>query len=266
MVVVMASARVRYRLINNEETPTGIIKVPAIGALFWVIKVLTTGTGEAASDFLGSVSIPLAAIIGLVGFCAAMRLQMRATRYVPYLYWFAVAMVALIGTMGADVIHLAGLPYTVTTALTAVALGVIFFAWHRSEGTLSIHSINTPRREVFYWLTVLATFALGTALGDLSAVTFNLGFLPSAILFAALMAVPALAYWKFDVSAITTFWAAYVITRPLGASVADWLGKPASRSGLGVGDGPVTLAGAVLIAALVAYVTRQWMNTRRTST
>jgi uncharacterized membrane-anchored protein len=232
-------------------------KVPEITALFWVVKVLTTGLGEAASDYLGKVSIALAAGVGLIGFVVAMWLQLRTRRYVPWVYWSAVLMVAVFGTMAADGLHVVlGIPYTVSTAFYAVALAVVFVLWHRTEGTLSIHSIVSRRREVWYWLTVLLTFALGTALGDLTAFVLNLGYLPSAVLFAVVMAVPAIA-WKAGLNPVLTFWTAYVVTRPLGASVADWLGKPPSHAGgLGFGDGTVTAVGFVVFVVLVAVIQR----------
>jgi uncharacterized membrane-anchored protein len=230
-------------------------KVPEITALFWVIKVLTTGLGEAASDYLGSVSIPLAAGVGLVCFAVAMWVQFRTTRYVPVVYWAAVLMVAVFGTMTADGPHkILGIPYTVTTAAYAVALAVVFVLWRRSEGTLSIHSIVTRSREVWYWLTVLLTFALGTALGDLTAIAFHLGFLASGVLFAVVIAIPAIGR-RLGLNPVVAFWAAYVVTRPLGASFADWLGKPSSLAGgLALGDGAVAAVGFVVFVLLVAYV------------
>jgi uncharacterized membrane-anchored protein len=230
-------------------------KVPEITALFWVIKVLTTGLGEAASDYLGGVSIVLAAAVGLIGFLVAMGLQFRARRYVPGVYWTAVLMVAVFGTMTADGPHkVLGIPYEVTTAAYAVALASVFLLWRRTEGTLSIHSINTRRREVWYWLTVLLTFALGTALGDLTAIAFHLGFLASAVLFAVVIAVPAIG-WRLGLNPVVAFWSAYVVTRPLGASIADWLGKPpAIAGGLGLGDGAVAAVGFLLFVVLVGYL------------
>jgi uncharacterized membrane-anchored protein len=231
-------------------------KVPEITALFWVIKVLTTGMGEAASDYLGTVSLALAGVVGVLGFLGALWLQFRTRRYVPVVYWLAVAMVAVFGTMAADALHVAlDVPYLFSTAFYAVALAVVFALWRRSEGTLSIHSIVTRRRELWYWLTVLLTFALGTAAGDLTADTLRLGFFGSAVLFAVAIAVPALAWWRFRLNPVVAFWSAYVITRPLGASVADWLGKPHSfGGGLGYGDGTVAGVATVVIVALVAYV------------
>jgi uncharacterized membrane-anchored protein len=231
-------------------------KVPEITAVFWVIKVLTTGIGEATSDYLGQLSLVLAGAVGLIGFVAALTLQFRARRYVPVVYWFAVLMVAVFGTMAADALHVVlGVSYFVTTGFYAVLLAAVFVLWRRSEGTLSIHSITTRRREVWYWLTVLLTFALGTAAGDLTAFALNLGYLPSVVLFAVVIAVPAVGWWRFRMNSVLAFWFAYVVTRPLGASVADWLGKPHTHAGgLGLGDGAVTAVGLVVFVLLVGFV------------
>jgi len=229
-------------------------KVPEITALFWVIKILTTGTGEAASDWFASVNLLLAAAIGAVGFAVSMAVQFRTRRYVPAAYWFAVLMVAVFGTMAADGLHkVVGIPYVLTTALYAVALAVVFMLWRRTEGTLSIHSIHTRRRELWYWLTVLLTFALGTAAGDLTAFVVHLGYFWSGVLFAAAIAVPAVG-WRSGLNPVVAFWTAYVLTRPLGASFADWLGKSHALGGLGWGDDIVTAVATVVIALLVAYV------------
>jgi uncharacterized membrane-anchored protein len=230
-------------------------KVPAITALFWVLKILTTGMGEAMSDFLGTVSVPLAAAVGLGGIVLALRLQLRARRYHAPTYWFAVMMVAVFGTMAADGVHDgAGVSYAVTTPFFALVLAGVLVAWHRREGTLSIHSITTRRREAFYWWAVLASFALGTAAGDLTAMTLHLGFLDSAVLFGALIAIPLAGWWSGRVNPVVAFWAAYVVTRPLGASFADWFGKPHAQSGIGWGDGTVSAAALVVFVALVALV------------
>lgn len=232
-------------------------KVPEILVMFWVLKLLTTGLGEAGSDFLGQVSVPLAGLIGVGGLYVALRRQLRAPRYHAPTYWFAVLMVAVFGTMMADgVKDGAGISYSVTTAVYAIAVAIVFAVWHRTEGTLSIHSITTRRRETFYWAAVLATFALGTAAGDLTAVELNLGFFGSALVFAAVIAVPAVAWWRFNLNPVVAFWSCYVVTRPLGASFADWFGKPADRTGLGLGDGPVTALGLVVFVALVVWVAR----------
>jgi uncharacterized membrane-anchored protein len=231
-------------------------KVPEITALFWVIKVLTTGMGESTSDFLGNTNLVLAGVLGVLGLAVALWLQLRTRRYVAWIYWLAVAMVAVFGTMAADGLHVGlGIPYVVTTVFYGLVLAVVFALWYRSEGTLSIHSITTRRREVYYWITVLTTFALGTAAGDLTATSMGLGFFASGILFAAAIAVPAIAWWRFGLNPVLAFWFAYVITRPLGASFADWFGKPHSvGGGLGFGDGVVTAYSGIVIVGLVAYV------------
>jgi uncharacterized membrane-anchored protein len=185
----------------------------------------------------------------------ALFLQFRARGYVAWRYWLAVAMVGVFGTMAADALHVGlGVPYVASSIFYAVALTAVFATWYASERTLSIHSIHTPRRELFYWAAVLSTFALGTAVGDLTAVTFGLGYLASAVLFAAAIMVPAIGYWRFGLNAILAFWAAYVLTRPLGASIADWLAVSHARGGLDLGTGPVSLALAALIALFVAYL------------
>jgi uncharacterized membrane-anchored protein len=231
-------------------------KVPEVTVLFWVIKVLTTGMGETTSDFLAHNLDPVVAV-GIVGviFAASLVLQFMVRRYVVAVYWFAIVMVSVFGTMAADVLHIAlGVPYAVSTVVFAVALAAIFVIWYRFERTLSIHSIYTPRREFFYWASVLTTFALGTAAGDLTAVTLHLGYLASGVMFAVVIAIPAVAHWRLGMNSVLAFWFAYVITRPLGASFADWLGVPPKRGGVNLGTGPVSLTLAVVIAGLVGYL------------
>jgi uncharacterized membrane-anchored protein len=190
------------------------------------------------------------------GLWLALRLQVRRPAYSAPYYWFAVMMVAVFGTMAADGIHDgASIAYAITTPLFALITALIFAAWYRSEGTLSIHSINTRRRERFYWAAVLATFALGTAAGDLTAYQLNIGLWPSVLLFAAIIAIPAVMWWRGAMNPILAFWFAYVITRPLGASFADGFSKPVA-GGLNMGDGTVSAIALVIFVALVAYVAR----------
>src|SRR6202044_3808012 len=223
--------------------------------IFWVLKLLTTGMGEAMADFLGQQNVPRAAAIGIFGLWLALWLQLRQREYRAPYYWFAVMMVAVFGTMAADGIHDgAGIPYAATTPLFAVIVAATFFFWYRSEGTLSIHSINTRRREAFYWTAVLGTFALGTAAGDLTAYQLNLGFWPSAILYAVVFAIPAVGWLRFNLNPIVAFWTAYVLTRPLGASFADGFSKP-TNGGLSLGDPTVSLIAFVVFAALVGWIT-----------
>jgi uncharacterized membrane-anchored protein len=229
-------------------------KVPEITLLFWIIKVLTTGMGEAMSDFMGQQSVPIAGAVGVLGFAFALRLQLRAKAYSAAVYWFAVMMVAVFGTMVADGIKDGlGLSYAVTTPVFALGVALVFWRWHRSEGTLSIHSITTRRRERYYWLAVLGTFALGTAAGDLTAMTLHLGWLASIALFAVAIVLPALAWARGALNPIAAFWLSYILTRPLGASIADWFGKP-DNGGLGLGDGTVSAIALVAFVALVGYL------------
>ncbi len=231
-------------------------KVPEITVLFWIIKVLSTGMGETTSDFLVYAIDPVIAVcIGAVVFAAALALQFSARRYVPWIYWLTVAMVSVFGTMAADVAHIViGVPYIVSSAVFAAALAAIFVVWYRVEGTLSIHSITSRRREVFYWLTVLATFALGTAVGDLAATTLHLGYLASGVLFAVVIAIPAVAFRWRRLNAVIAFWFAYIVTRPLGASFADWMGVSHARGGLAWGTGPVSAVLAGIIVVLVSVI------------
>lgn len=233
-------------------------KVPEITAVFWLIKLLTTGMGEAASDFLAGISLVLAGGLGVIGFVVAMVWQLRTDRYVTGIYWFAVAMIAVFGTMAADGLHVVlGIPYVASTIFYVVVVAAILGWWYRSEGTLSIHSISTARRERFYWATVLATFALGTAAGDLTAASMHLGYLWSTVLFTVVIAVPAVGWWRFRLNPVLAFWFAYIITRPVGASLADWFAKPPSKHhGLGYGDGTVTAIATLAIIGLVIYVAR----------
>jgi uncharacterized membrane-anchored protein len=231
-------------------------KVPEVTPGFWVTKVLTTGMGEATSDTLVHQLPPVIAVMfGFVALVIALALQFAAPRYRPWIYWLAVVMVAVFGTMAADVLHIQfGIPYLVSTIFFAIVLTAVFVIWNSTEHTLSIHTINTLRREAFYWLTVMATFALGTAAGDMTATTFHLGYFVSGVLFTLLIAVPAAAHRWFGLNAIFAFWFAYILTRPLGASYADWLGVSHARGGLNWGSGSVALGMTVLIVIAVALL------------
>ena len=232
-------------------------KVPEIIFLFWVIKILTTAGGEATSDYLAlDLGSRLEAGCIEAGiFVVALVWQFRTRRYVAAAYWLLAYAIAIFGTGVADAMHLfVGIPYAGTTALWAVVLALIFWLWHRSERTLSIHSICTRRRESYYWAVVFATFALGTALGDFTAASLHLGYLASGILFFVVILIPALFWWRFGLNAVVAFWFAYVVTRPLGASYADWMGVSKSVGGLGFGRGPVAIGLTIPIVALVAYL------------
>jgi uncharacterized membrane-anchored protein len=232
-------------------------KVPAVGIFFWITKIFTTGMGETASDWLVTHFVPeIGVALGALGLMVAFVFQFSAKRYLPWIYWFAVIMVSVFGTMAADLVHVVlGVPYLTSSIFFAIVLGIIFVAWYRFEKTLSIHSIYTKRREVFYWATVLTTFALGTAAGDMTAIVLHLGYFVSGIVFAVLIVIPAIGFYKFKMNEIFAFWFAYIITRPLGASFADWMGVSIARGGLGWGTGPVSLALLILIIGCVGYLT-----------
>lgn len=239
----------------HSAARTMLTKVPEATALFWVTKVLTTGMGETASDYFGRspfvvVIVAVAAIV-LVGSLVA---QFRCDRYVPAVYWLAAAMISVFGTMAADVWHVGlGISYLASTITWATLLAVILTAWYRVEGTLSIHSITTRRREYFYWATVACTFALGTASGDMFASTLHLGYVVPGFMFVGLIALPALAHWKLGLNGVVAFWTAYVITRPLGASFSDWAAVSPAHRGLGFGPGPVSLVLTALILVALAF-------------
>jgi len=254
MLTAMTTGDVAGRL--GAQARVAVTKVPEITVWFWIAKVASTGMGEAFADWLyfRYGTVPTGAI-GAVLLIGALVLQFRSRRYNTWIYWLAVVAVSVTGTMAADGLHIVvGLPYTVTTALYAAILAVIFIVWYRTEGTLSIHSITTVRRESFYWATVMATFALGTALGDLTAYTMKIGFFSSAVLFLVVIAIPAVAHRWFAMNSVLAFWFAYTVTRPLGASVADWLGVSARAGGLGWGRGVVSALLTIPILMTVGYM------------
>lgn len=238
-------------------TLQAIKKVPEITIYFWIIKLLTTAMGEVTSDYLVHHFNPIFAVgLGGIGLTIALILQFLARRYVAGIYWLTVAMVAIFGTMAADVLHIGlGIPYLISSIFFAIVLVIIFLIWYQKEKTLSIHSINTPIRELFYWTTVMATFALGTAAGDMTATTMGFGYFSSGILFIALISLPALAYFLLGLNEVVAFWIAYILTRPLGASFADWVGRSHSLGGLGVGTGSVSIVLLILIVCFVCYLT-----------
>jgi uncharacterized membrane-anchored protein len=240
-------------------------RVPQITIYFWIVKILTTAAGESTSDFLAHISPALIGAVGVVGLALGFVVQFRMRRYVPWAYWFAVLMVAIFGTMAADVLHEAHIGYLASTIGFAVILLGVYVLWYRSEGTLSIHSITNRRREWFYWSTVVVTFALGTAAGDMTATTWGWGYLKSGVMFTIAFAAIGIAYALArgamsperrhgSTLSIIAFWLAYILTRPLGASFADWFGATPAKQGLGYGDGTVTIVLLILIAISVAYL------------
>ena len=232
-------------------------KVPAVTFHFWAVKILSTAMGEALSDYLVHTISPYEAVgLGFIGFVIAIVLQFAVRKYIAPVYWLCVVMVAVFGTMVADALHIEmGIPYATSAFDCGVTLAAIFGIWYLVERNLSIHSINSPRREAFYWATVLATFAMGTALGDLSSYTWHLGWFASGLMYTALFAIPLLARRLVNLNWLVAFWWAYIVTRPLGASYADWLGVPQALGVLDFGRGRVAVALTLVIIAWVAYLT-----------
>lgn len=230
-------------------------KVPEITLAFWIIKVLATTVGETAADFLDSnvglglsgTTLVMAAILAVcLGF------QFRLPRYVPAVYWLAVVLISVVGTLITDnLVDNLGVPLETTTIAFAAALALTFAAWWAKERTLSIHTIVTARREAFYWLAILFTFALGTAAGDLVAERLGLGFGLSTLLFGCAIAAVTVAHYRFRLEAVVAFWIAYILTRPLGASIGDYLSQPREDGGLGLGT---TATSAVFLTAILALV------------
>lgn len=234
-------------------------KVPEVTLYFWIIKILCTTVGETAADFLNAkLGLGLTNTTYVMGslLVVVLLLQFKARKYVPSVYWLAVVLLSVVGTLITDnLVDNFGVPLQATTIAFAIALAVTFAVWYASEKTLSIHSIYTTRREVFYWLAILFTFALGTAAGDLTAEQLKLGYLVSALLFAALIAAVTVAYYGFRLNAVLAFWIAYILTRPLGASIGDYLSQTPANGGLGLGKTMTTVLFLGLILALVVYLT-----------
>jgi len=253
---VAISLRRRFR---SSKVP------PTITPSFWGLKILTTAMGEATSDYFVNRFDPRVAVVcAAVVFAVALWWQLRWPAYQTVIYWFAVVMVSVFGTMCADVVHVEfKVPYLVSAIGFALVLAGVFWAWFRVEGTLSIHSITSTRRELFYWVTVTVAFALGTAVGDFTAFVAKFGFFGSGLLFTGLIIVPALAFWFTRQNAVLFFWIAYVLTRPLGASFADGMGKPKIVGGLGWGAGNVALAlSAIIVVAVLALARAEARQSR----
>jgi len=231
-------------------------KVPEITLSFWVIKILTTTVGETGADYL-AVNAGLGQAVtrtGMALFLAvALFLQIRARRYTPWLYWLSVVLVSVVGTQITDLLtDDMNISLYLSTLVFAVALGIIFIVWNRSEHTLSMQNIDTRNRELFYWAAILCTFALGTAAGDLATEALGLGFAWGSIVFGSLIAVIYLT-WKFGVNTVLTFWIAYIFTRPLGASLGDMLTQSRNYGGLGMG---AMWTSAIFLTVIILLVTQ----------
>ncbi|MFJ3896282.1 hypothetical protein [Streptomyces sp. NPDC090083] len=230
-------------------------KVPEVTAYFWIIKVLCTTVGETAADLLNEkaglgltgVSLLMSALLAVV-----LAVQFRTAAYRAGVYWLAVALISVVGTLISDnLTDNMGVPLETTTTVFALALAAVFVVWYRRERTLSIHSIDTTGREAYYWLAVLFTFALGTAAGDLVSERLNLGYWLAAALFALAIGAVAVAHRALGLDAVWSFWIAYVLTRPLGASIGDYLSQPTGDGGIGLGT---VVTSALFLAVILGLV------------
>lgn len=234
-------------------------RVPKVTVDFWLIKLMAVTVGETAADFLSTnlgLGLPMTSMIMSGLLVAALVLQFAQKRYVPWTYWLAVVLISVVGTLITDnLVDNLGVSLEVSTAIFSVALAVTFAVWFASEGTLSIHTIYTTRREAFYWLAILFTFALGTAAGDLAAEGLGLGYLQAGLAYGAVIGVIAAAYYASKMNGILAFWLAYILTRPMGASFGDFLSQPTSNGGLGFGTVITSLIFLGSIAAIILYMT-----------
>lgn len=234
-------------------------KVPEVTLLFWIIKIMATTVGETAADFLNvNLQLGLTGTTVVMGVLLLISLfvQMRSRKYIPTIYWVAVVLISVFGTLVTDnLVDNFGIALETTTIAFGMALTITFIAWYSIEKTLSIHTIFTTRRELFYWAAILFTFALGTAAGDLAAEGLHLGYAISALMFGSLIAVVTFAHYVFKLNSVLAFWIAYVLTRPFGASCGDLLSKPGNEGGLGLGTVGTSAIFLFTIIGLVAYLT-----------
>lgn len=248
----------------NLRLPEMLNKVPEVTLVFWIIKIMSTTVGETGADYL-AVHVGLGtALTGAIMICllsAALIIQLRARRYIPWIYWLTVVLVSVVGTQITDALTDGlGISLYASTAAFAAALAATFAIWYRTERTLSIHTIVTTRRELFYWAAILFTFALGTAAGDLATEALGLGFNVGVVVFGALIAAIGTAYY-LGANPVLTFWLAYILTRPLGASLGDLLSQARTYGGLGLGTVYTSIAFLIVIVALVTFVS---IDARRT--
>lgn len=240
-------------------------KVPEVTVLFWIVKILSTTVGETAADYLNDnlgLGLPATTAIMSLLFVAVLVWQLTTTRYIPGVYWLTVVLVSVVGTLFSDnLVDNLGVSLYTSTAVFAVALAVAFAAWYRSEGTLSIHTIVTSKREAYYWATILFTFALGTSAGDLLSEKLALGYVAAALIFGAVIAAITVAHYGLKVNAVLAFWAAYVMTRPFGASIGDLLTATRKDGGLNLGT---TGTSALFLLAIISIVTWFTVQARRT--
>lgn len=244
---------------SGSVARTMLNKVPEATIYFWVIKILATTVGETVSDYFNTTLN-----FGLVGTFALMAsllvvalvLQFRSRRYIPWIYWLSVVLISVVGTLITDYLHDdRGIGLRPLTAVFSVALIASFGVWYASEKTLSIHSIFTTKRETFYWTTILCSFALGTAAGDLLGEDYIHSYGKAVLIFSGIIAAVTVAHFAFKLNGILAFWLAYIVTRPLGASIGDFVSTPKDEGGLNVGTTAISAVFLLIIIALVAFLT-----------
>ena len=249
---------------NSRPMTQMLNKVPEVTLYFWIIKIMATTVGETAADFLSvtlKLGLSLTSLVMAVFLAFALAAQLRLRRYVPTVYWIAVVLISVVGTLISDnLVDNLGVSLTTSSIGFAIILAIVFAAWYRSERTLSIHTIVTTKRELFYWSAILFTFAMGTSVGDLVAEKFALGYGEAVLIFGAAIALTTIAYYYFHANAVLTFWIGYILTRPLGASMGDLLSQPHKNGGLGLGTTGTSVLFLVVIASLVTVLTMRERN------
>ncbi len=249
---------------NSRPMTQMLNKVPEVTLYFWIIKIMATTVGETAADFLSvtlKLGLSLTSLVMAVFLAFALAAQLRLRRYVPTVYWIAVVLISVVGTLISDnLVDNLGVSLTTSSIGFAIILAIVFAAWYRSERTLSIHTIVTTKRELFYWAAILFTFAMGTSVGDLVAEKFALGYGEAVLIFGAAIALTTIAYYYFHANAVLTFWIGYILTRPLGASMGDLLSQPHKNGGLGLGTTGTSVLFLVVIASLVTVLTMRERN------
>ncbi|MBS4199201.1 hypothetical protein KHA93_05970 [Bacillus sp. FJAT-49732] len=254
---------------NQNKMKILLNKVPQVTIFFWIIKVLCTTVGETFADFINfniGLGLTLTTIIMGVGFFIALFFQFKANKYVPAIYWITVVLISVFGTLVTDnLTDNMGVPLEVSTSVFSVLLGLTFLFWYLSEKTLSIHSIFTRKREVFYWLTILFTFALGTAVGDLYSEQLGFGYLYTGIGVVVIIALVFLAYKFLKLDGVLAFWIAYILTRPLGASLGDYLSQPKVNGGLGLGTTVTSVIFLIAILAIIIFLAVSKIDTNAKS-
>jgi uncharacterized membrane-anchored protein len=233
-------------------------KVPEVTLYFWVIKILCTTVGETAADYMNDTlgfGLDNTSLVMTAALVLALVFQFRANTYVPGIYWLSVVLISVVGTLLSDkLVDDLGVPLQTSTIAFAILLAITFSAWYASERTLSIHTVVTRRRESFYWLAILFTFALGTSAGDLFDEQLAVGYWPTVGIVAALIALITVAHLKLGLDAVLAFWLAYILTRPLGASIGDGMSQPHSAGGLGLGTTGTSAIFLSVILALVVFL------------